>query len=133
MYSVVKKLRFSYGHRLLDYAGKCANPHGHNAIVEVELASEHLDAKGMVYDFSDLAESLNEFIEVKLDHRMLLREDDPLVGALRQIGEEPFTMRSNPTAENLARLIFEEAKSRSLPVLSVRFWETESSFAEYRL
>lgn len=133
MYSIVKKLRFCYGHRLLDYSGKCAHPHGHNATVEIELSAEALDPRGMVCDFTDIAENLNEFIEAKLDHRMLLREDDPLVGALQGIGEEPFTMKANPTAENLARLIFEEAQRRSLPVISVRFWETDSAFAEYRV
>ncbi|HLV00801.1 MAG TPA: 6-carboxytetrahydropterin synthase [Acidobacteriota bacterium] len=133
MYSIVKKLKFCYGHRLLDYSGKCAHPHGHNATVEIELSAKTLDPRGMVRDFTDVAEALNEFIEAELDHRMLLREDDPLVGALREIGEEPFTMKGNPTAENLARLIFEEARRRSLPVISVRFWETDSAFAEYRV
>lgn len=133
MYSVVKRIQFCYGHRLLDYDGKCAYAHGHNATVEVELVSEHLDSRGMVYDFAEVSRILNKFIENTLDHRMLLREDDPLVEALRKIGEEPFIMKSNPTAENIARLIFEEAKDRSLPVLSVRFWETENAFAEYRL
>jgi 6-pyruvoyltetrahydropterin/6-carboxytetrahydropterin synthase len=40
-------------------------------------------------------------------------------------------MKDNPTAENIARLIFDYAKSRRLPVASVRLWETVNSHADY--
>ena len=30
MYVVTRELRFCYGHRLLEYAGKCRHLHGHN-------------------------------------------------------------------------------------------------------
>jgi len=115
----------------MNYTGACAHPHGHNGIAEVELSSEALDDKGMVYDFGELKAKLMEFIEKELDHRMILREDDPLVEALSELGESAYVMKENPTAENLARLIYREALSRSLPVVAVRFWETETSMAEY--
>ena len=54
MHTIVKKLHFCYGHRLMDYDGKCARPHGHNGVLEVELSSNELDARGMVYDFADV-------------------------------------------------------------------------------
>jgi 6-pyruvoyltetrahydropterin/6-carboxytetrahydropterin synthase len=129
---IVKKLQFCYGHRLLDYEGPCAHPHGHNAVVEVELEGADLDARGMVRDFSEVKRRLSVFIDAELDHRMVLREDDPLVSALEAIGEKPFTLKENPTAENLARLLYRKARSFDLPVTAVRFWETESSCAEYR-
>jgi 6-pyruvoyltetrahydropterin/6-carboxytetrahydropterin synthase len=116
----------------MNYNGRCAHPHGHNGIAEVELAAESLDNKGMVYDFGELKARLMEFIDKELDHRMILREDDPLVEALSTAGEPAYLMKENPTAENLARLIYREALSRGLPVVAVRFWETETSMAEYR-
>lgn len=129
---IVKKLQFCYGHRLLDYEGRCAHPHGHNAVVEVELAGEDLDPRGMVCDFTEVKRLLSVFIDAELDHRMILREDDPLVPALEGVGERPFTLEENPTAENLARLLFRKARSLDLPVTAVRFWETETCYAEYR-
>jgi len=129
---IVKRLHFSYGHRLMDYDGKCANAHGHNGVLEVELGSEKLDHRGMVYDFSDVKKRLKKFIDRELDHRMLLREDDPMVAALEGIGERVFLMKENPTAENIAKLIFQEAKAKQLPVVAIRLWETPDACAEYR-
>jgi 6-pyruvoyltetrahydropterin/6-carboxytetrahydropterin synthase len=132
MHTIVKRLHFCYGHRLLDYNGKCARPHGHNGVVEVELWSATLDERGMIFDFTDVKTQLGDFIDTQLDHRMLLRKDDPLVPALQQLGEEPYLMNENPTAENISKLIYSAAHSRELPVVAVRLWETHDSFAEYR-
>ncbi len=131
-YHIVKRLHFSYGHRLMDYEGTCAHAHGHNGILEVELSSEKLDHRGMVYDFSDVKKYLQAFIDRELDHRMLLREDDPMVAALEGVGERVFIMKENPTAENIARLIFLKAKAKRLPVVAIRLWETPDALAEYR-
>ena len=48
MYLVTKRIEFCYGHRLLDYDGVCKHPHGHNAIVEVEVRTDRLDSRNMV-------------------------------------------------------------------------------------
>ena len=37
MYSVTKRLELCYGHRLLAYDGICKHPHGHNAVLELEI------------------------------------------------------------------------------------------------
>ena len=66
MYRVVKKLHFSYGHRLLGYQGKCAHPHGHNAEVELELEGNSLDAVGMLIDFGEISRRLMTFIDSSL-------------------------------------------------------------------
>jgi 6-pyruvoyltetrahydropterin/6-carboxytetrahydropterin synthase len=132
MHRIVKQIHMCYGHRLMDYDGKCAHAHGHNGLVEIELATDALNSQGMVCDFGEVKTRLKEFIDRELDHRMILREDDPLVGALTQIGERPYVIKENPTAENIAHLIYREAKSMHLPVVAVKLWETESSMAEYR-
>jgi len=132
MFTAIKKLHFCYGHRLLDYNGKCAHLHGHNAEVEVEISGASLDRLGMVVDFGDIAARLEVFIKESLDHKLLLRRDDPLAELLLGVGEPVVRMDVNPTAENLARMIFEEAAGAGLPVSAVRFWETPRACAEYR-
>ncbi len=54
MYSVIREIHFSYGHRLLNYKGKCANLHGHNGRVQIEVSSEKLNSLGMVMDFYEI-------------------------------------------------------------------------------
>jgi 6-pyruvoyltetrahydropterin/6-carboxytetrahydropterin synthase len=132
MHTIVKKLHFCYGHRLMDYEGKCRHPHGHNGVLELELASQSLDDRGMVVDFGEVKDRVVRFVDEQLDHRMLLRFDDPLVKALAGLGENAYVMQENPTAENIAKLIYREAKARALPVVAVRVWETHDAFAEYR-
>lgn len=132
MFDVVKQLAFCYGHRLLDYDGKCAHPHGHNGLVEVKFSSKKLDRRGMVIDFGDIKKALKNFLDEELDHRMLLRQDDPLVKVLQEMNEPLFLMDENPTAENIAKVIFQYATQQGLPIVSVKLWETPSSYAEYR-
>ena len=132
MYTVTKHVSFCYGHRLLDYEGKCRHPHGHNGRVEIELCTDQLDRKGMVYDFSDISRVMKGWIDTNLDHRMLLRGDDPLVGALEELGEPVYLMTENPTAEAIAQLIYEQAQNQGFPVAEVRLWETDTSVAAYR-
>jgi len=132
MHTIVKRLTFCYGHRLMDYGGKCRHPHGHNGLLEIELAGETLDGRGMLVDFGEVKARLVKFVDEQLDHRMLLRQDDPLVGVLSELGEPPFVMSDNPTAENIAKLVYMEARSQSLPIVAVRLWETNDAFAEYR-
>jgi 6-pyruvoyltetrahydropterin/6-carboxytetrahydropterin synthase len=131
MYSVTKRIEFCYGHRLLDYDGVCKHPHGHNAIAEIEVSTKQLDKRNMVCDFTDIRRIVKGWIDRELDHRMLLRRDDPLVEALRTLGEPMYLLDSNPTVERIARLIFEYAAEQGLPVVRVKVWETPSSFAEY--
>ena len=129
-YSVTRLIHFCYGHRLMDYAGKCRHPHGHNGKVEVAIRKKGLDRLGMVVDFEEIKEKVQRWVDAELDHKMLLNKRDPLVKILRGLGEPVVVMDGNPTAENIARLIFEHAKKRKMPVASVRLWETVNSFAE---
>lgn len=131
MFEIVKSIEFCYGHRLLEHPGLCANLHGHNAKAEVMLASETLDSLGMVMDFSDVKAVLKSWIDETLDHTMLLCKDDPMVDVLKQNKERFYLMDENPTAENIAKLIFTKAQAEGLPVVSVTLWESDSSFARY--
>ena len=131
-YRVIKRIDFCYGHRLLNYEGKCRHFHGHNGRVEVCLAADRLDERGMVVDFFEIKRKLKGWIEQNLDNRMILHEADPLVPVLKEMREPVFLLKENSTAENLAKLIFEAALKLELPVQEVRFWETPDSCATYR-
>jgi len=108
MFYLMQEMDFCYGHRLLNYEGKCRNLHGHNGRLEILLAGEKLDSRGMLLDFGDIKRLLKTWIDDHLDHK------------------------TNPTAENIARLIFEQARHLGLPIDEVRLWETERSSSAYR-
>lgn len=132
MYLVTKRIDFCYGHRLLDYDGVCKHPHGHNALVEVDVRTDSLDGRNMVVDFSDIKKIVKGWIDRELDHKMILRHDDPLLKPLQALGEPVYVLESNPTVERIARLIFDKAAENGIPVVAVRVWETPTSIAEYR-
>ena len=131
MYSVTKRIDFCYGHRLLDYNGICKHPHGHNAVAEIEVRTDALDMRNMVVDFSDIKRIVKGWIDRELDHKMILRHDDPLVKPLQSLGEPIFVIDSNPTVERIARLIYEVSRDQGLPVVRVTVWETPTSWATY--
>ena len=130
-YRVTVQIHFCYGHRLLDYDGACAHPHGHNGLVEIELESEGLDNRGMVFDFGDVKRDVKAWIDRTMDHQMILRKDDPLAGWLEQQGEPFMLLDDNPTAENIARAIYDHVRAAGYPVRSVQLWETPTSHAIY--
>jgi len=131
MYRVTRELHFCYGHRLLHYDGKCRHLHGHNGRAVITLEAPSLDALGMVVDFSQLKQVVGSWIDLNLDHKMLLHQDDPALPFLRAQGEPVYVMDVNPTAENIARLIYDVAAGQGFPVIEVRLWETDSCYASY--
>jgi 6-pyruvoyltetrahydropterin/6-carboxytetrahydropterin synthase len=131
VFRVTREIDFCYGHRLLNYSGKCKYLHGHNGRAVIAIESPELDERGMVLDFSDIKNVVSNWIDQNLDHRMLLHRDDPAVPALREMGEPMYLLDMNPTAENIARLIFEFTASQGFPIVEARLWETPRCFATY--
>ena len=131
-FQVTKVIEFSYGHRLLEHKGKCRYLHGHNGMVEVDIDAEQLDGLGMVVDFGDVNGIVKAWIDENLDHKMLLSDADPAAAVLEAAGEPIYRMADNPTAENIARLIYLSAHEKGMPVSEVRVWETSTSRAAYR-
>lgn len=132
MFRVTKEIWFCYGHRLLNYNGKCAHLHGHNGKAVITLETPALDGLGMVVDFTQVKALVGRWIDDHLDHKMLLHRDDPVIPDLKRLGEQFVTLDVNPTAENIAKLIYDHAAGTGLPVVEVTLWETETSFATYR-
>ena len=121
MFEVSIDYSFSAGHALREYKGKCENVHGHNYKVRVAVEGETLDATGLLVDFVDLRQAVRSVVD-RLDHQFL---NDVA----------PFD-RLNPSAENLARYIFQELAPQVAPsgarVQAVTVWETDTSCATYR-
>jgi 6-pyruvoyltetrahydropterin/6-carboxytetrahydropterin synthase len=85
----------------------------------------------MVLDFADIKKAVSTWIDDHLDHRMILNRADPVVPMLQAMGEPLYLIDENPTAENIAKLIFEENLSAGVPIVEVRLWETPRCFASY--
>lgn len=153
MITVSRSFEFDYAHRVLGHEGKCKHLHGHRAKAVVTVQAPRLDALGRIIDFGVLKQRVGSWIETIWDHNCLLHQDDPLLLAERECqdnrfligrqaaegifaGRPPYVMPDcgNPTAENMAKVLFFEA-ARMLPelqIVSVQIWETPNCVAEYR-
>ena len=74
MFRVTRQIRFCYGHRLLNYDGKCRHLHGHNGLAIIALEAPRLDSLGMVVDFSQIKRVVSGWINDRLDLRKALSE-----------------------------------------------------------
>ncbi len=131
MFRVTREIDFCYGHRLLNYDGKCRHLHGHNGRAVISIEGTELDNRGMVLDFADIKRSVSTWIDENLDHRMILCREDPVVSILQEMGEPLYLLDENPTAENIAKLIYQETRKLGVPIVEVRLWETPRCFATY--
>lgn len=131
MFRVTRQIDFCYGHRLLQYDGKCRYLHGHNGRAVIVIAAKDIDSRGMVLDFADIKRVVSSWIDDNLDHRMILHRDDPVVPLLRELGEPMYLIDHNPTAEAIARLIFDFTREAGFPIIESHLWETPNCYASY--
>lgn len=138
--TVMRKVQFCAGHRLLGHEGKCANLHGHNYLIEFHVTGSEVDELGRVVDFSVINKLFKGWIDDNWDHGFIVWDQDKnAIDALRQV--EPnkiFLLPYNPTAENMARYLLNDVgpklidsiKGYVLQMTKVVVWETDNSFAE---
>lgn len=126
-----KQITVDYAHRLAHHTGQCANLHGHTGRIVVELDGPVDTRTGMVLDFGDIKDACKGIYEA-LDHTVVLNGegDVGLVDALLSFGFRITVLEGEPTAENLARWVYNELKD-SLPVCRVSFYETPDNWATY--
>ncbi len=130
---IYRKAHFSASHRLFDPAltdeqnaeifGGCSNPngHGHNYYIEVCVAGVTDPATGFVVDLKAVKQIMQERFLAMVDHKNLNADVDFLRGV-------------NPTTENIAIAAFRQIAPH-IPagkLYSVRIYETENNYAEYR-
>jgi len=117
MYELTVESQFDSAHNLRRYNGPCESLHGHTYRVQVSYCGAELADSGMLVDFKYLKAALAEVVSY-LDHRYL--------------NELPEFREQNPTAECIARLVFERMRAVLGPGVSkVTVWETPTSSASY--
>jgi 6-pyruvoyltetrahydropterin/6-carboxytetrahydropterin synthase len=130
--TVCRKEHFNAAHRLHNPAwtdeknarvfGLCNNPnyHGHNYELVVKLTGEVDPETGYVYDLKKLSDVVKQEVVDKFDHKNL------------NLDTTEFE-HLNPTAENIAAVIWEKLRANISPdyELAVTLYETERNFVEY--
>lgn len=111
MYKIIVKIKYEYAHRLLHHTGKCRHLHGHSGEAVIELVSDMLNDNGFVMDFADVKAPIKKWIDQYWDHAYLANENDPLLPALRNEGMRIYTFSNEPTAEVMARHLFERVNT----------------------
>lgn len=139
--TVMRKVEFCAGHRLMDHEGKCANLHGHNYLVEFHVTADGTDAVGRVVDFAVINRLFKGWIEENWDHGFVVWDvDTSVITALRSVQpNRVYLLPYNPTAENMARYLGEVIGPRLLAQVvgydlcleKVVVWETSNSSATY--
>ncbi len=130
---VYRRAHFSASHRLFDpkfsneknleVFGKCSNPngHGHNYYIEVCVAGSPDPKTGYVIDLKKVKRILEEYFLKYVDHKNLNVD-------------VPFMQGINPTTENIAIACWKQIEPYITEgkLYSIRVYETENNFVEYR-
>lgn len=117
MYELTIESQFDSAHNLRGYEGQCENLHGHTYKVQVCYRGSELNKLDMLIDFKELKAALSEIISY-LDHHYL--------------NDLPEFQAENPTAERIAKFIYEDMKKRLGDGISkATVWETPTSSASY--
>jgi 6-pyruvoyltetrahydropterin/6-carboxytetrahydropterin synthase len=125
MHTIFKDFTFSAAHAIRGHTRGCQNLHGHNYRVRVHLRAGRLDHLGMVLDFADLKEIMQEILG-PFDHRVI--NDIP-----------PFDEK-NTTAELFSEYVFQEVARRlagreedrdRVRVVRVEVWENDTACAVF--
>jgi 6-pyruvoyltetrahydropterin/6-carboxytetrahydropterin synthase len=113
---LVKQFNFEAAHWLPTFpeGHKCRRMHGHSFRIEVVVEGTVPEDKGYLIDFGEIKAAVEPLIE-ELDHHVL-NEIEGL---------------ANPTAELLARWLYQRIKPKLAPLSAVRVYETCNSAAEY--
>ena len=135
-------------HMLAGHEGQCKNLHGHTYHLEVEVAKQKGElqevgpAQGMVVDFKELKEIVNDKIVDRLDHAFLYWAkssadlEHKIAELLEENSRKVVKVDFRPTAENMARYFWKWLKDDllelGLRLEKLRVWETETSYAEFK-
>jgi 6-pyruvoyltetrahydropterin/6-carboxytetrahydropterin synthase len=135
MYLVRIETTFDSGHRLLDYDGKCAFPHGHTYRAEVFLRAPSLDSRGLVFDFTELKHRVKAWIDANWDHAFLVNSrDTELIAGLAPVAKGRIYQfrEENPSCEVISRELYNKvAELCGVAPAKVRLWESLDQYAEF--
>lgn len=116
-YEIESKFEIEMAHKLKTaYCKECFETiHGHSYKLYVNIFTTELNADGMVVDFKKFKEIVNDEIVDKLDHALMLSEEDSLIETLKNTERKFVIFRkdtdlginsNNPTAELIAKWIY---------------------------
>ena len=143
--TATKEFSFDCAHMLSGHEGLCSNVHGHTYKMQVQVRRDRASlcesgpSAGMVVDFKDLKQVVNDHIIYHFDHAFVFykhgNEVEKAVGhLLLSHGMKVAEVSYRPTAENVAKSFFqilsEAFKNSPIIIESVRLWETPTSYAE---
>ena len=135
MYQIRIEFTFNSRHRLLDYNGKCAYPHGHTYRTEVFIESQSLNDLGLVYDFTDLKDKIKTWVDENWDHAFLVNsQDSELIAGLggASLVRLYEFQDENPSCEVMSRVLYEKTVELcNLVPAKVRLWESVNQYAEF--
>ncbi len=137
MTTVTKTVKFDAAHVLTNHEGLCKNLHGHTYRVDVSVtADETSSGKDMVIDFKDLKRIATETICDRFDHAFVYNTasagECEIAAVVERNGMRTVAIPFRSTAENLAKLFFDELSEKTTGLAAVKVWETADSCAEYR-
>jgi 6-pyruvoyltetrahydropterin/6-carboxytetrahydropterin synthase len=138
---ITKEFGFEMAHALKHHKGPCRNIHGHSYRLSVTvLGSIVMDrqssSQGMVMDFGDLKEIVNEKIINWMDHALVLNEEDA-PGELKTQAAmfgKLVTVDYQPTCENLLldfAMKLHEGLPKNVKLMHMMLRETPSSYSEW--
>ena len=137
MITVTKTVKFDAAHVLTNHQGLCKNLHGHTYRVDVSVAQAEDDGRDMVIDFKDLKGIANEVICDRFDHAFIYNTESAgekeIAAVVEKNGMRTVAIPFRSTAENLAKMFYNELKSRIPGLSAVKVWETADSCAECRV
>src|SRR5665647_1337745 len=111
-YEITVENTFDAAHCIRGYKGSCERLHGHTYRVRACFKYQTLDETGMAIDFRLAKSALNSALDY-MDHQY--------------INDLPEFSEQNPTAENVAKFVYDHIKKNEAGILKVSVWETPTS------
>lgn len=140
-YQITRRLEFDAAHRVLRHESKCSTLHGHRYTAHITVSAAELDGVGRVIDFGAIKGLVGSWIDERWDHTTIINEEDGRLlrfckeEADHQGKKQPYVMRGEPTAENMAKELFEIAQlllqPEGIQVDRVVLHETPNCSAEW--
>jgi 6-pyruvoyltetrahydropterin/6-carboxytetrahydropterin synthase len=131
-----RRIEFDAAHRILNHESKCKMLHGHRYALEVSFAAKKLDDLGRVIDFGIVRELLGAWIDEHFDHNTILSIKDKKLGEkiAAETGQKIFYLDENPTAENIAKFLFEKIcpkifAKKNVKCVAIKLYETPNCSA----
>lgn len=135
MRTITKRVDFHAAHMLNGHGGLCKNLHGHTYVLDVTIKDMENENEDMIFDFYNLKHVLNDHVVNKFDHATIMGSDDigtPLYDFCMSNGLKHIVLdvTGRSTSERIAQHIFNKLKPELPNIVSVRLYETNTSWVD---